>query len=217
VCDVGGVAATALNVGATTAIVQNVVLTVCGIATVVIAVIGLSAWRRQLKGTSAYARAKDLLKAVYRVRRAFAHVRHPAIYQHEYPAGSTDSLGRLKPECEYEGTAFVYNNRLQVLETALRELDEQNLEAEVEWGSEFQDTMAPIRKCVADVQWAIYTMLEDKKGLPVEDEESMENRTERRSILYALGEDSTHNRFTREINAAVAVFEDKLRPLIAPR
>lgn len=42
------------------------------------AYLGIRTWRAELKGKSEYELAKDLLKAVYKVREAFYHVRHIA-------------------------------------------------------------------------------------------------------------------------------------------
>jgi hypothetical protein len=49
----------------------------------IIGFLGLQAWRRELKGKAEFAKAKEVLKAVYRVREAFKQVRHPAIFQYE--------------------------------------------------------------------------------------------------------------------------------------
>src|SRR5438093_827696 len=91
-----------------TTVAQNIVLALCGIATVLIAYAGLTTWRKELKGKSEYAKAKEVLKSVYRVRRGFMAVRAPMIFSYEYPEKMRDQSGSLKREYGYEGTLHVY-------------------------------------------------------------------------------------------------------------
>ena len=67
------------------------------VATAFFAYKGLSAWRSELKGKAEYQIAKDVLRAVYKVRDAFMVVRNPAIWQAEYPDEAFDDHGNLKP------------------------------------------------------------------------------------------------------------------------
>ena len=147
-----------------TTIGQNVVLALSGVAATVIAYLGLTAWRKELKGRSEYDKAKAVLKAVYKVQGAFRHVRNPAIFQFEYPEEMTNNWGHLKQEHDYEGTAYVYENRWKILAEAFRELEEQNLDAQVEWGPEFQEIIAPLRKCKIELEIALQNHLEAKKN-----------------------------------------------------
>jgi len=202
-------------VAAGTAILQNLVLAGCAVATVIIAAMGLSAWRKQLKGTSEYAKAKEVLKAVYKVGRGFAQVRAPAVYQYEYPEDMADFGGHLKKEHDYEGTAYVYENRWKPLGEAFRELEDLNLDAQVEWGRDFADAIVPLRKCVIELQIAIQTMLERKKDPEDWRATTAEEKAANRGILYDLGKDSKYDTFTPQIDAAIQVLEDKLRPHIA--
>lgn len=112
--------ATVSQIAEYTTVVQNVVLSLSGIAAAIIAYLGLTTWRKELKGKSEYAKAKKVLKAVYKVRRAFRHVRHPAIFQYEYPEEMMDTWGHLAKEHDYEGTAHVYENRWKFLAEAFR-------------------------------------------------------------------------------------------------
>ena len=43
---------------------------------------------------------------------------------------------------------------------------------------------------------------------------SVEEKAEERSVLYHIGEDSKHDKFTPEINEAIQEFENWLRPHI---
>jgi hypothetical protein len=68
--------------------------------------LGLRTWRRQLKGTSEYTKAKEVLKAVYKVGRAFRHIRSASIYEYEYPEEMRDSFG-LKKRSMQELLTFI--------------------------------------------------------------------------------------------------------------
>ena len=182
--------------------------------TALFAYLGLRTWRHELKGRSEYERAKQLLKAVYKVRNSFYQVRHIAIYQFEYPEQMRDHNGHLKKEHEYGGTAHVYETRWTVLNDAFRELEEQNLEAQVEWGDEFLDIIVPLRECKTDLQIALEDFLESKKTSRGYEGISMEERKEIRSKIYFYGKDSKHETFQPQIDAAIKKFEDRLSPII---
>jgi hypothetical protein len=104
----------------------------------VFAYLGLNTWRKELKGRAEYESAKTVLKSVYRVREAFKHVRNPFIYQYEYPPHMTDRTGHLKQEHDYDGTAYVYENRWKKIDDAFRDLEEHHLAAQVEWAPSFK-------------------------------------------------------------------------------
>jgi hypothetical protein len=196
-----------------TTVVQNVVLALCGVETVVIAYCGLTTWRKDLKGKSEYTKAKEVLKAVYKVRRAFIVVRGPFIFTYEYPENMREDSGHLKTGYDYEGTAHVYRERWKFLAEAFQELEDQTLDAQVEWGSEFQDVISPLRKCRGELQIAIQELLKATK-YPHARQGAFREQMEQRSILYYLGENSEQDRFTSDINAAIELFENKLRPHI---
>ncbi len=176
---------------------------------------GINTWREELKGKSEYQLAKDTLRAVYKVREAFKYVRGPIIYAYEYPEEMTSPSGHLKPECRYEGTAYVYDNRWKRLHEAFLELEEYHLEAMVEWGSAHQDTIVPLRECRVKVQMAIQHLLSRYKDPDEPDWMSIDERKEQQGVLYYGGEKSKFDSFTPEINLAVMRFEDWLRPHIS--
>jgi hypothetical protein len=176
--------------------------------------LGLSAWREELKGKSEYQLAKDVLKSVYKVREAFKLVRNPMIYQYEYPEGMRDHHGHLKHEHDYEGTAHVYEKRWDKLAEAFGELEEHHLAAQVEWGPEFQEVIVKLRSCRVELLIAIQQMLERKKNPRETAMTKPEERAEERSVLYNLGGDSMHDKFTPQIEEAINAFEQWLRPHI---
>jgi hypothetical protein len=192
---------------------KDVLVGLSAVSAAVFAYLGLTTWRKELKGKAEYQLAKDVLKSVYKVREAFKHVRNPAIYQYEYPEDMTDHHGHLRREHAYKGTAYVYENRWKVMAEAFNELEEHHLEAQVEWGPQFQDVIKDLRSCRSDLLVAIRQMLERKNpqgdALP-----PVKERPEEFSILYHLGSDSKHDDFTPKIDKAIHAFEQWLRPHI---
>lgn len=178
------------------------------------AYIGLRTWRLQLKGSSEYTLAKDLLKTIYRVREGFKHVRNPAIFNYEYPKEMIDETGHLKRGSEADGTRHVYSERLKVLSEALISLEDRNLNAQVEWGADYARMIVAIRKCRNELLDAIRNLVEAK--MPGGERRTKPEMSQERSILYYLGEDHPDlDKFTPEINAAVSVYEAQLRPIIS--
>jgi hypothetical protein len=195
-------------------VVQNVVLALCAIATVIIAYLGLTTWRKERKGKSEYAKAKEVLKAVYKVSEGFKIVRSPVIYTYEYPEEMRDEdSGHLKKGYQQKGTSHVYQERWKHLSGAFEELENQALDAQVEWGAEFKDAMVPLRSCRVDLQVAIQRLLESKADSARAKYLSDEEWERQQSILYHIGGGS-HDSFTPEVDAAISLFERKLRPLI---
>ena len=202
------------DVGQWTSVLRDVLLGAFAATTAFFAYLGLSTWRRELKGKSEYQLAKDVLKAVYKVREAFKVVRNPAIFSYEYPDDIINHHGHLKRESEYEGTAHVYQERWKKMAEAFQELEDLHLDAQVEWGPEYQDVIRKLRGCRVDLLIAIQTMLERKKDPRVGEPTKPEKLEEERSVLYNLGEGSKYGKFTPEIAEAIGEFEKWLRPKI---
>lgn len=192
-------------------IVQNIVLSLTGIITVVIASKGLNAWRKELKGKYSHDTAKNVLRALYRLRNSFSIVRNAFIFSSEYPAEWIDSDNRLKSENEIEGTTFVYNNRMKFVEDALREFQEQAIDAEVNWGMDFQMATKPLMKCIGKLKWAIFTLLETKRYPNDEFRMKRSAKADEGSVLYYIGENSELDAFTGEINLAVSQIENLVK------
>ncbi|EGQ7764567.1 hypothetical protein QPB21_004659 [Vibrio alginolyticus] len=196
-------------------IIKDIVVAGSAFGAAFIAYRGLSTWQRELKGKSEYQLAKDVLRSVYKVREAFKHVRNPAIMGYEYPEELTTHSGHLKSESRYEGNSHVYQERWKKMDAAFSELEELNLEALVEWGSEHQDKIVPLRRCRGELLMAIQDMLHRYKHPEEGNWKNKEEQANERSILYHLGDDSKHDKFTPEINSAIKLFEDWLRVYIS--
>ncbi len=193
--------------------IKDVIVGLSAISATIFAYIGLNTWRKELKGKAEYQLAKDVLKSVYRVREAFKHVRNPAIFAYEYPEEMRDYSGHLKRERDYEGTVYVYEKRWEKMTEAFKELEEHHLDAQVEWGAEFQNIIVKLRTCRAELLVEIQRMLDEKKNPQrvMRDKSAMEKAF---SILYDHGGNSEFDKFTPQVDAAVKEFEVWLRPHI---
>jgi hypothetical protein len=188
-----------------TSLVKDIVVTIAAIVAAVVGFLGLRTWRRELKGRSEYTKAKEILRAVYRVRYAFWDVRNPAIWQYEYPKEMCEPSGHLKKECRYEGTLHVYEKRWKFLEEAFNQLREQHLDAEVEWGEDFQDVIWPLLKCQSELLVAIQEYIKLTSS-----DSYIRSETDWSAIVHRTKNDN----FTQQINTAIQEFEKRLRPLI---
>jgi len=203
-----------VNIGTWVTAGKDILVGLSAVVAAFFAYRGLSAWRKELKGKSEYQLAKDVLKSVYKVREAFKHVRHIAIYQYEYPEDMLDHHGHLKKENDYKGTAHVYENRWKKMDEAFGELEEHHLDAQVEWGPKFQDKIVKLRSCRSELLVTIQQMLERKKNPREEALSKVKEAAEERSVLYHIGSDSKHDKFTPQIEESIDEFEKWLRPHI---
>jgi hypothetical protein len=98
---------------------------------------------------------------------------------------------------------------------AFVELEKLHLEAMVEWGSEYQDVIVPMRHCRAEVQIAIQHLLSRYQNPHEPDWMDKEEKKKQQAVLYYGGDDSKYDTYTPEINDAVTKFEEWLRPHIS--
>jgi hypothetical protein len=76
------------------------IVSISALIGVYIAFSGLRTWRKELKGKAEYQKAKDVLKAVYRVKDAFMVVRSPWMDSRSCPQGTGRSAaGRRIGPC----------------------------------------------------------------------------------------------------------------------
>lgn len=172
---------------------------------------GIQAWRRELRGKSQYALAKEILKSVYEVREGFKRVRQQVIFQYEYPESMVDYHGHLLPEKEYDGMVYVYQQRLNVLEEAFHTLEQKHLDSQVEWGTHLHDMIIPLRECRAELRSSISFRLKSIKNRSEAErltgnqkDEYVKMTNEMAAIMTAKTSGET---FTKKINDALEKFE----------
>lgn len=193
-----------------TKIIQNVVVSACALSTAIIALIGYNKWKKELKGKSEYEKAKEVLKAVYKVKRGFSIVRNPMMFSYEYPEHIRDNPGHAEGNDRYEAIAHAYEKRWKHLNDAFQELEDLNLDAIVEWGSEFSEVIVPLRKCKGELLVCLQRHLQSLKN-PERAVSKREEGDEERSVLYEIGSDSELDSFTPQIYESISGIEKKLR------
>ena len=195
-------------------IIKDCLIGLAAIAGIFVGLQGLKTWKRTLTGTSRYTRAKELLKAVYSVRNGFLHVRNPGIFNYEYPEELLNTYGILDDTKRKEGALHVYTTRMKVLYEAFSKLEDQSLEAEVEWDSEnMLELIKNLRRCKAEVEQAIrchVELLDRRYDL----QENMEYHREQSEKIYHKGEKYEDDTLTREICSCIREYESKLKPII---
>lgn len=192
-----------------TKVAQNVIVSICAMVTTAIALLGYSKWKKELKGKSEYEKAKEILKAVYKVKHGFSIVRNPAMFAHEYPEAIRDKPGPPQGNDRYEAIAFAYENRWKQLDLAFRELEDLHLDAIVEWGSEFSEIVVPLRNRRAELLVCLQRHLRSLKD-PNRPISNRDEEDDERSVLYEI-ENSSHDKFSPQIDEAIKAFEGRLR------
>jgi hypothetical protein len=188
------------------------IVSISAVIGVFIAVSGLRTWRKELKGKSEYQKAKDVLKAVYRVRNGFMVVRSPWMDASEYPKECFDESGHFKEGSEFEAHLYAYQTRMKNLEEAFTELENQTLDAQVEWGKEFVGVIIPLRLCRHQLVVAIQNHLQTRKTYGGRELSPEEKKDIRPKLYYICEDDPNIDPFTTQINQAIEGFEKRLRP-----
>jgi hypothetical protein len=198
----------------TVGIIKDSVLTVGAVVGIIVAILGLSTWRRQLKGSSEYDLARRLLKATYQFRGAIQNVRAIGMMDGEIQTalerhGPKDRLPQGK-----DASRAVYARRWERVCEARENLDPEALEAEVIWGKEVRDLLAPILGCSVDLWMAMHLFLSDKEDN--ESESELKRRDEARKMMY-IGGDEARDPLTHKLNKAVDQIESFARPYLAKK
>ena len=194
---------------------SNQIIALAALSTAVIAYLGIRIWKKQLIGSSRYKKAKELLLAVNIVQEDFKRVRAPMIYTYEYPEEKINDEGKIENRNDYKDMLYVYSNRMQKLLDSFQKLEKNNLEALVEWGKGYNALILPIRKCFYDLKDAIHNYLEQlKPGFDFHKKKIKEDYVD---IIYSSSTKNKPDKFSKEIEDAVGLFEDWLRPYIEKR
>jgi hypothetical protein len=197
-------------------VLKDLALTLAAIATPLVAWRGLQTWRRELRGKADFEVARGLARATYRVREELAACRAPLIRSAENsPDYNPPAPGAPKdPAAEANNLAHIYNNRWKPVTAALRELDAQTLEGEALWGPDIRQSVEALHRCATTVFVAIDSILDNARsgGADFERDKEFGRRTRSQAHASAM---ATDNPLSKEIAAAVAGIEGKLRTHLA--
>ncbi|MBS7131975.1 MAG: hypothetical protein KH116_13630 [Clostridium sp.] len=104
-----------------------------------VAIKGLSTWKRQIKGQSEYALAKETLINVYKLRDEIINVRHPAMTIKERPELPADKIQTMTADqIRHHSLREAYRKRWDKVITANSTLSVNLIEAEAMWDSDLK-------------------------------------------------------------------------------
>lgn len=177
---------------------SDVFTSIAAITATVVAIVGLNAWKKQMKGKEEYELARRYLRLIYRVRDAIKVVRNPFIPVEEMISSLKEKGMNEDDYSDHKKmNQAVYSTRWNKVQEALSDLRVEQLEAEVLWGKEsvvVYDTLDQcIKKLMANIQLFLRGGFKETMDL----------------IIYDTGED---NQFSKDIDTAVKIVEDSLRP-----
>lgn len=199
--------------------VRESVVAAAAAAGAIVAVKGLSAWKRQLRGKTEYEVGLKVLRAFYRLRDAISLVRHPFMsggemayaLKEKQKRDGTEKQAIANPDENRNATAAAYEVRWRFVNEAMSDLQVAIIESEVLWGQEIINAIAPLRKCVTELTWALreYLNRDVSRELSQGDREF---RQKIHNIIFWRSEDNNKDPFTGTVNSSVKMIEDMVRP-----
>jgi hypothetical protein len=182
-----------------------------------VAILGLQAWKKQLKGKTEFETARNLLRAVYKVRNAVRE------YRFIFADGSeiTQALQEANVEVEASDPEFhaksqqaLYQKRWKRISETYSEMDLSAFEAEVIWGNEAIEKLLPLRRIIAELNSYTSQYLRNlvkpfRQGLSVEMTKKIYD------VLYGVPfeiDEENKNPFTTKIEEAITQIESFIKP-----
>jgi hypothetical protein len=196
-------------------ILKDIALALAAIVTPWVAWQGLQTWQRELRGKAYFDAARGLARATYKVREELAAARSPLLRGSEYPSDYDPSeYPQPNPEEEASALAYVYKNRWQPVQDALREFNIQLLEAEALWGPDIRHDSETLQRCATTVFVAFESMVDDAR---TNGEIFAADRNFARVVRSqaAASATATDNQLSNDIKAAVEALEARIRPHLA--
>jgi hypothetical protein len=187
-------------------------------ATPLIALFALRNWNRELKGRAHFEAAKNLARAVYKLRDEIQLCRSRFIMAHEFPEGE-QGLSLAYDAKKYtgnqkaQGIAFVYQNRWVQVGHAIAELEPCALECEALWGHAIREQSNLLLLCARDLSIAIKTFLtnEESDWKLFKEDDALRERT-MKSMYVSVGEE--FDPLSQKIKVAIDDIDNTLRPYL---
>jgi hypothetical protein len=191
---------------------KDLVLTATAIVAAFVGLRGLSTWRRQLKGNTEYALAKNVLTCLYELRGLLGVVRNPFASYSQEPDLPEEKLKDMdSKQKEWHAYAQMYEKRWAPVVTAKSKLDVHLFEMEAVWGRDVVARFDPLIQLVAELQWAIQDHLEDKDPRLGRRDYDPEETRKQRAILFRRGS-KTPDEYNLKLEKAIADAEAVLKP-----
>jgi hypothetical protein len=176
-------------------IIKDIITILAMIGGTVIAYFGLRTWNAQLKGTTKYKIAKEILTKTFKLRDEFDRARSPLM-----TAAEMSHVASNKEET-FENLSFrAYRKRLENLNNVKQELEIVKLEADAVFGEEETKDVAELIGKVYEMNRNFNTFYE-MKNIDNPSEEEIKIMQEARWILYGTG--SEKDDFGKVVNELV--------------
>lgn len=195
------------------AIIRDTCLMLAAIIASCVGVKGLAAWRKQLKGTTEYNVAKQLLKSVYKLRESIIIARGRFI---QYtPRSSSDPDIKEKEtddDREWNGLAHHYNRKIDLVVDATSEIKGNLLEAKIIWGEGTIKAIEPLFKKANELLWAIDDFIDVKRPHTANDmrKEVMSNV---KDLIYSKTK-IEDDKFRSDYENIITDIETEFKPII---
>ncbi len=198
---------------------HDVVQLLAVVVGVAIAWRGLQTWRDQLAGSTEYELARRVLRAVYQLREAIAHVRAPFVAVEEWADRPNRNHERRDSRDERAADLwFAYYKRWQRIVPAHSELEVALLEAEVLWGSELKEAREKLFQPLRRLSIELFHRYLRRDSGGIWEHLSPEERGKTERVIWAGALDqSGGDSFADEVAQAVALFESALRKHLPQR
>jgi hypothetical protein len=176
-------------------IIKDIITILAMIGGTVIAYFGLRTWNAQLKGTTKYKIAKEILTKTFKLRDEFDRARSPLM-----TAAEMSHVASNKEET-FENLSFrAHRKRLENLNNVKQELEIVKLEADAVFGEEETKDVAELIGKVYEMNRNFNTFYE-MKNIDNPSEEEIKIMQEARWILYGTG--SEKDDFGKVVNELV--------------
>jgi len=169
----------------------------------IIAYLGLRTWNTQLKGTTKYKIAKEILTKTFKLRDEFARARAPLM-----TAAEISNVASDKEEI-FEGLSFkAHHKRLKDLNDVKQELEIVKLEADAIFGEGETKEVTELIEKVYEMN-RNFNMFYEIKNSNNPSKEEIKMMQEARWILYGMG--SGRDNFGKELNKIVNNIKEKFK------
>lgn len=165
--------------------IKGIVTITATVIGVIIAYLGLRTWKEQLKGTTKYKVAKDVLFKTFRLRDALRHTRVPLM-----------------------ATFETYNKRLDRLNLIKQKLEITKLEAEVVFGEEETEEIKKLIKKVNTLNGG-FILLQEMEKIDNPSQKEIEIMKDLRKDLY--GRFDEKDMFHQEINNLTIKIKERFK------
>jgi len=176
-------------------LVRDSLLAAAAVVGAFVAIAGLRTWKKQLKIQSEYELSRRLLQGVLRIRDALQSVRNPIV------------------PLAFEEKRSAYEERLSRVQSALRQVEPDFLEAEVLWGEAVVEAISTLRQVYGKLIARVNEYLWVKNPNP-EVWQTVDRNPERlrrlEEFVFDIGRDD--DPYRNELQEAVRRFESIVRP-----